>query len=172
MKCKHMVWTPASNVPNGFDLDHDPDLWIVKVKCDLDFWPYAWRWQRIFMVKFWNGCMPQWESRLTLNEGDGSRSFMAMTVTIWWPRSGVLIYQIVTEVTSAVGVPWTHLVIFYGTGSLTILAHIRQTDLHITVKMPGTFIHPVIGDKVEMGHGTFSGISFKAILDFEYILLK
>ena len=40
----------------------------------------------------------------------GSRSFMTMTMTIWWPRSDVWIYQIVTGVTSVVGVPSTHLV--------------------------------------------------------------
>ena len=32
------------------------------------------------------------------------------SLTIWWPRSGVRIYQIVTGVTSDVGVPSTHLV--------------------------------------------------------------
>ena len=26
----------ASNVTNGFDLGHDLDIWIYKVKCDLD----------------------------------------------------------------------------------------------------------------------------------------
>ena len=36
---------------------------------------------------------------------------MTMTMTIWWPRSSVWIYQIVTGVTSVVGVPSTHLVI-------------------------------------------------------------
>ena len=36
---------------------------------------------------------------LRLNEGDGRRSFMTMTITIWWPRLGVRIYQIVTGVT-------------------------------------------------------------------------
>ena len=44
-------------------------------------------------------------------KGDGSRSFMTMTLTIWWPRSGVRIYQIVTGVTLGVGVPSTHLVV-------------------------------------------------------------
>ena len=37
------------------------------------------------------------------------RSYVILT--IWWPRSGVRIYQIVTGVTSDVGVPSTHLVI-------------------------------------------------------------
>ena len=36
------------------------------------------------------------------------RSYVILT--IWWPRSGVGIYQIVTGVTSDVGVPSTHLV--------------------------------------------------------------
>ena len=52
----------------------------------------------------------EWEGRLALHKGCGSRSFMTMTVTIWWLRSGVWIYQIVTGVTSVVGVPSTHLV--------------------------------------------------------------
>ena len=62
------------------------------------------------MVKFWNRCISEWEGWLTLHKGCGSRSFMTMTVTIWWLRSGVWIYQIVTGVTSVVGVPSTHLV--------------------------------------------------------------
>ena len=36
------------------------------------------------------------------------RSYVILT--IWWPRSGVRIYQIVTGVTSDVGLPSTHLV--------------------------------------------------------------
>ena len=34
------------NVTYGFDLDPDPDLWIFKVKCDLDLWPHTrpWPW--------------------------------------------------------------------------------------------------------------------------------
>ena len=51
----------------------------------------------------------EWEGRLTFYKVGGSRSFM--TMTIWWPRSGVWIYQIVTGVTSVVGVPSTHLVV-------------------------------------------------------------
>ena len=101
----------ASKVTNGFDIDHKFDLWILKVKCDLDLWPHTWPWPWIFMVKFWNSCISEWEGRLTLHKGGGSRSFMTMTMTIWGPRSGVWIYQIVTGVTSVVSVPSTHLVI-------------------------------------------------------------
>ena len=101
----------ASNVTNGFDLHHNLDLWILKVKHDLDLWPHTWPWPWIFMVKFWNSCIPEWEGRLTLHKGGGSRSFMTMTMTIWWPRSGLWIYQIMTGVTSVVGMPSTHLVI-------------------------------------------------------------
>ena len=101
----------ASNVTIMFDLDHNLDLWIFKVKCDLDLWPHTWPRPWIFMVKFWNSCISEWEGRLTLHKRGGSRSFMTMTMTIWWSRSGVWIYQIVTGVTSVVGVPWTHLVL-------------------------------------------------------------
>ena len=100
----------ASNVTNGFELDHNGDLWILKVKRDLDLWPHTWPWPWIFMVKFWNSCISEWEGRLSLHKGGGSRSFMTMIMTIWWPSSGVWIYQIVTGVTSVVGVPSTHLV--------------------------------------------------------------
>ena len=72
----------ASNVTNGFDLDHNLDLWNLKVKCDLDLWPHTWPRPWIFMVKFWNSCISEWEGRLTLHKGCGSRSFMTMTVTI------------------------------------------------------------------------------------------
>ena len=98
----------ASNVTNGFELDHNLDLWILKVKCDLDLWPHRWPWPWIFMVKFWNSCISEWVGWLTLHKGGGSRSFMTMITTIWWPRSGVWIYQVMTGVTSVVGVPSTH----------------------------------------------------------------
>ena len=32
----------ASNVINGFKLNHYLDLWFFKVKCDLDLWPHTW----------------------------------------------------------------------------------------------------------------------------------
>ena len=101
----------ASNVTNGFELDLNLDLWILKVKCDLDLWPHRWPWPWIFKAKFWNSCISEWEGWLTLHKGGGSRSFMTMIMTIWWPRSGVWIYQVVTGVTSVVGVPLTHLVL-------------------------------------------------------------
>ena len=59
----------ASNVTNGFDHDHDLDLWISKVKFDIDLWRHKWPWPWIFIVKFWNSCISQWEGRLTLNKG-------------------------------------------------------------------------------------------------------
>ena len=101
----------ASNVTIRLDLDHNLDLWIFKVKCDFDLWPHTWLWPWIFMVKVLNSCISEWEGQLTLHKWGISRSFMTMTMTIWWPRSGVWIYQIVTGVTSVVGVPSTHLVL-------------------------------------------------------------
>ena len=58
-----------------------------------------------------NCCISEWEGRLTLNKGGGSRSFRIKTVTIWCPRSGDRIYHIVTGMTSDIGVPSTRLVI-------------------------------------------------------------
>ena len=109
-KANILIELPASNVSNGFELDHNLDLWILKVKCDLDLWPHRWPWPWIFMVKFRNSCISEWEGWLTLHKGGGSRSFMTTIMTIWWPRSGVWIYQVVTGVTSVVGVLSTHLV--------------------------------------------------------------
>ena len=83
----------ARNVTNGVDLDHNHDLWILKVKRDLDLWPHTWPWPWILKFIFWNSCISEWEGRLTLHKGRGSRSCMTMTMTIWWPRLGVLIYQ-------------------------------------------------------------------------------
>ena len=109
-KANTSIELQASNMINGFDLDHDLDLWILKARCDHDLWPHTWPWPWIFMVKFWNSCISQWEGWfLALHKGGGSRSCMTLTVTIWWPRSGVWIYQIVTGVTPIVGVPSTHL---------------------------------------------------------------
>ena len=130
----------ASNVTNGFDLDHDLDLWILKVKCDLDLWPHTWPWPWIFMVKFWNSCISEWEGRLTLHKGGGgrsggSRSFMTMTITIWWPRSGVWIYQIVTGVTSVVGVPSTHLVSDVFTTRITHKARNIFDDMSTSIQV-------------------------------------
>ena len=104
--------------------------WTQGLKCDHQVWPWPWPW--IFKVKygisyisaksgpiatkqktkFWNSCISQCDGGLTLHKGGGNRSFMTMTMTILWPRSGVWIYQIVTGVTSVVGVPSTHLVTF------------------------------------------------------------
>ena len=109
-KVKYGISYISANMTNGFDLDHNLDLWNLKVKRDLDLWPHTWPWPWIFMVKFWNSSISEWESRLTLHKGCGSRSFMTMTMTIWWLRSGVWIYQIVTGLTSVVGGPSTHLV--------------------------------------------------------------
>ena len=57
-----------------------------------------------------------WRSNMTLtfdHTHDLEHGFSwsnSLTMTIWWPGSGVWIYQIVTGVTLVVGVPSTHLV--------------------------------------------------------------
>ena len=80
----------ASNVTNGFDLDHNLDLWNLKVKSDLDLWPYTWPWPWIFMVKFWNSCISEWEGRLTLINSLWPWSSDA----IWCQRSWSILVQV------------------------------------------------------------------------------
>ena len=82
-KANISIGLQASNVTNGFELYHSFDLWILKVKCDLDLLPHRWPWPWIFMVKFWNSCISEWEGWLTLHKGGGSRSFMTVIMTIW-----------------------------------------------------------------------------------------
>ena len=126
----------ASNVTNGFELDHNLDLWILKVKRDLDLWPHTWPWSWIFMVKFWNSCIWEWEGQLKLHKMGGTRSFMTMIMTIRWPRSGVWIYQIVTRVTSVVGVPSTHLVgLDDGSSPFLASSHYPNECLHMIIRL-------------------------------------
>ena len=56
-----------------------------------------------------------------------SRSYVILT--IWWPRSGVRIYQIVTGVTSVVGVPSTHLVLLYHDDIISVVTLLSPTSL-------------------------------------------
>ena len=85
-----------SNVTLTFDHTHDLD--------------HGFSWSNFEIAVSQNG-RADWHC----TKGGGSRSFMTMTMTIWWPRSGVWIYQIVTGVTSVAGVPSTHLVMPMGT---------------------------------------------------------
>ena len=106
--------------------------WTLGLKCDHQIWPWLWPWPWIFKVKYeflylnqnwpdchetkskhidWNSRPQIWPMGLTLAMTlifEFWRSYVILT--IWWPRSGVRIYQIVTGVTSDVGVPSTHLV--------------------------------------------------------------
>ena len=104
---------------------------------DHQIWPWPWPWPWIFKVKYeicyistksgpvaskWKANISIW----TLEASNVTKGLtLAMTVifefsrsyvilTIWWPRPGVRIYQIVTGVTSDVGVPSTHLVLMGG----------------------------------------------------------
>ena len=117
-----MVWLPR-NEKQTYRLNSRPQRWPMGLTLTMTLTFEFWRSNVTLtfdhthdldyesMVKFWNSCISEWEGRLTFYKGGVSRSFMTMTMTIWWPRSGVWIYQIVTGVTSVVGVPSTHLVI-------------------------------------------------------------
>ena len=111
--------------PMGLTLTMSLTFEFWRSNVTLTFWLHTWSWPWIFMVKFWNSCISEWEGR------GGSRSLMAMTMTIWWPRSGVWIYQIVTGVTSVVGVPSTHLVFIMGTPYTGKMASLYWIGLQI-----------------------------------------
>ena len=109
--------------------------WTLGLKCDHQIWPWPSHWLWIFKVKYeicyistksgpiatkrkakyrLNSRPQIWPMGLTLTMTltfEFSRSNVILT--IWWPRSGVRIYQIGTGVTSDVGVPSTHLVRFW-----------------------------------------------------------
>ena len=110
MKSKHIDWTPGLKCDQWVWPSPWPWPLNFQVECDLDLCPHTWPWPWIFMVKFWNSCVSEWERRLTLSKGVG--------VGHSWPwlrqfgDQGARIYQIMTRVTSDVNMPWTHLVLY------------------------------------------------------------
>ena len=73
-KSKHVKWLLASNITKCMGLTDQGFSWS----------------------NFEIALSQEWEGRLTLSKGDGSRSFMTMAVTFWWSSWGVSIYRIVT----------------------------------------------------------------------------
>ena len=106
--------------------------WTLGLKCDHRVWPWPWPWPWIFEVRYGicyisakNGAIAtKRKANISIelqasNVTNGfdlghdltfefSRSNVISTIS--WPGSGVRIYQIVTGVTSDVGVSSTHLV--------------------------------------------------------------
>ena len=103
-------WSDCHKTKSNILTEPRPQMWLIGLTLTITLTFEFWGSNVTLMVKFWNSCISEWEGRLTLHKWGGSMSFMTMTMTIWWPRSGVWIYQIVTGVTSVVGVPSTHLV--------------------------------------------------------------
>ena len=121
--------------------------WTLGLKCDHWVWPWPWPWPWIFKVKCricyistksgpiamkQKANLSNWTRGLKCDNGfDPSHDIDILILTsyviltIWWPRSGVRIYQIVTGVTSDVGVPSTHLV-FLSVLSVRILVSKTQ----------------------------------------------
>ena len=152
-KANILIELQTSNVTNGFELDHNLDLWILKLKCDLDLLPHRWPWLWIFMVKFWKSCISEWEGWLTLHKGGGSRSVMTMIMTIWWPRSGVWIYQEVTGVTSVVAVPSTHLV-FCRNGTASCITILKWPSFK-TELTTFPYVNPLFSSDIISRHWTW-----------------
>ena len=106
--------------------------WNLGLKCDQRVWPWPWFWPWIFKVNYWI-CYISTKSGPTATKQKANISielqvsnvsngldvghdldiwiFKAnVTFAIWWSRSCVMIFQVVTGVTSDVGVSSTHLV--------------------------------------------------------------
>ena len=89
-----MVRLPR-NEKQTYRLNSRAQMWSSTITLTFEFWrsnvtltfDHTRTWPWIFMAKFWYSCISEWEGWLTLHKGGGSRSFM--TMTIWWPRSGV-----------------------------------------------------------------------------------
>ena len=106
-KSKHIDWTPGFKCAQWVW----PWLWLWHLNVEGQMWPWSFDDTHDLDHGFW------WANFEIVVSQNGradchctksvSRSFM--TMTIWWPRSGVWIYQIVTGVTSVVDMPSTHL---------------------------------------------------------------
>ena len=103
----------TSNVTTRFVLGYDLHLEFSRSNTKFAIsQPKVVRLARNEKQTYWLNSRPQmWPVGLTLAMTlifEFSRSYVILT--IWWPRSSVRIYQIVTGVASDVGVPSTHLV--------------------------------------------------------------
>ena len=100
-------------------------------------------WNLLYLNQKWSDCHETKSKHIDLNSRpqiwqwvwpwpctlifEFSRSYVILT--IWWPRSGVRIYQIVTGVTSVVGVPSTHLVFKSINSNCITVNHIETMTL-------------------------------------------
>ena len=100
-------------------LNSRPQMWPSDLTLTLNFQGQIWN--LLYLNQKWSNCHETTSKHINLNSGshmwpvgltfamtlifEFSRSYVILT--IWWPRSGVRIYQIVTGVTSDVGVPLT-----------------------------------------------------------------
>ena len=120
-----MVWLPRNEKQIHW-LNSRPQMWpsdlTLAVTLTLNFQGQIWN--LLYLNQKWSDCHKTKSDHIDLNSRpqmwpvgltlaitlifEFSRSNVILT--IWWLRSGVRIYQIVTGVTSDVGVPSTHLV--------------------------------------------------------------
>ena len=97
--------------------------WTLGLKCYHQVWPWQWPWSLNSQGQMWPRPLTihthgddqefSWSNFEIAVSQDGRADWhwtKRVAMTIWWPRSGVRIYHIVTGVTSYVGVPLTRLV--------------------------------------------------------------
>ena len=99
-------WHLSQKLSSCREMKNELIDWRVGFHCSHLIWPWSWLDLGFSRSNF---------KKLYLRNGNADlhcRSFMNRTMTFWWPRWSVRIYQIVTGVTSDVSVLPTHLVCF------------------------------------------------------------
>ena len=110
-KSKHIDWTPRPQMwPLGLTLTFE--FWRSNVTLTFDHThdlDHGFSWSNFEIAVSQNG-KADWHCTKGVAVGHS----WPWSLTIWWPKSGAWIYQIVNGVTSVVGVPSTHLVVSEG----------------------------------------------------------
>ena len=105
------------NKKQTYQLNSRPQMWPIGLTLTFEFEGQTWLWPLTTHMILTHGfSWSNFEIALSQNGRVDSHCRKGVAVVHswpwpqWWPRSGVWIYQIVTGVTSVVGVPSTHLV--------------------------------------------------------------
>ena len=121
-KSKHIDWILCLKCEHQFDLDHDLHLAFSRsnIEFSISQPKVVWLPRNKKQTYQLNSRPQMWPMGLTLAMTlTFEFSRLNVILTIWWPRSGIRIYQIVSGVTSDVGVPSTHLVSYLGWSLMT-----------------------------------------------------
>ena len=133
LNCQGQIWNLVYLMTKWSDCHETKNESIDRtlgLKCCRQFLPWSCSWPRTFTFVYSSDhthgfdhefstsnilitISLEWEGWLTFNKSDLSRPFMVMTMTLWWPRWGAIIYRTVTDVTSDIFMPSGRLFLFW-----------------------------------------------------------